>query len=389
MSLRSKRRSHGIIVGVCLAAVALATIAAVNSEPTQASTVKTNTSGAGATSAGSAAHTLHFGIAYGDTLLGASSGTVSAALDDAVKLGAKWIRVDLPWVAIQPYDETTYDWQSFDELATAARSRHLNIDPILDQVPQWARASSCRTNYQCPPADPNAFATFAAAAAAHYAPMGVDTWEIWNEPNIDAWWPKPDPAAYERLLVDTSKAIRAVEPHSFLILGGLAAVPTDPGLNYMSAYDFIAAVGKLGGTHYVNAVGFHPYSLPVMPSAATNFANISSTPYNLVAALALSGTPNVSIWVTESGADVRAAANDPNATKAATKQAEQVQADYATNLVQTVAANTNVGADFWYADQDDPQYNLYYGLRRANGTFRPAFDALKTAIAQCACNSGN
>jgi hypothetical protein len=180
-----------------------------------------------------------------------------------------------------------------------------------------------------------------------------------------------------------------VQPHAFIILGGLAAVPTDPKANYMSAYDFIAAVGKLGGTHYINAVGFHPYSLPVMPGSATDFANISSTPYNLVEALAQSGTPNVAIWLTETGAPVAAAGSDPDATKAATKQAEQLQAAYATNLVQTVAANPNVSADFWYADQDDPQHDLFFGLRRSNGTYRPSFDALKTAIAQCGCNSGD
>jgi hypothetical protein len=366
----------------------LTTAIAVWSEPTQANS--TASSGANASASATATgHQVHFGIAYGSSLLGAPAAELDSELDDAANLGAKWVRVDLPWTVVEPYDTGTYDWSSFDALVSAARARHLNVDPILDQVPEWARRSSCRTDYNCPPTDDSQFAAFAGAAAAHFGPMGVDTWEIWNEPNIAAWYPNPDPAAYDQLLVDTSKAIRAVQPHAFLVLGGLAAVPTNPSQHYMSAYDFIAAVGKLGGTHYVNAVGYHPYSLPVMPSAATNFANISSTPYNLISALSMAGTPSVSIWITESGASVTAASTDPSAAQAVTQQAEQVQAAYATDLVQTVAANAHVDADFWYADQDDPPDKLYYGLRRSNGSLRPAFDALKTAIAQCGCNAGN
>jgi hypothetical protein len=317
----------------------LTTAIAVWSEPTQASTTGSAGSGATATSTATG-HQVNFGIAYGDTLLGAPTAQLDAALDDAVKLGVKWVRVDLPWTTVEPYDTGNYNWLNFDAVVSAVRARNLKLDPILDEPPQWARETSCQTDYNCPPADDSQFADFAAAAARRYAPQGVETWEIWNEPNMNAWYPTPDPAAYTKLLIATSKAIRAVDPNAFLILGGLGAVATDPSMHWISAYDFITAVGKLGGTRYVNAVGYHPYSLPVMPSAATNFANISSTPYNLVSALALAGTPNVSIWITESGADVAVEGGDPEAKKPASQQAEQVQAAYGTDLIQTVAANT-------------------------------------------------
>ena len=58
------------------------------------------------------------------------------------------------------------------------------------------------------------------------------------------------------------------------------------------------------------------------------------------------------------------------------------------DLVATVEANPHIGGDFWYADQDDPKNGLYYGLRRANGSYRPAFYALKDAIAECGCQGG-
>jgi polysaccharide biosynthesis protein PslG len=395
MSALSDRRTHWYVVGICFAVVMTATTIAVYSEPGSTSASASTPSTASPSTDSSSnplspgAHAIHFGIAYGNTLLGAPAKTVNTAMDDAVSLGAKWVRVDLPWYVVQPTATGPYYWHDFDQLAAAAKAHHLYIDAILDQPPAWARASSCATDYQCPPADVNKYAKFAAAAATRYGPMGFNTWEIWNEPNIAAWAPKPDPTAYNRLLLAAAKAIRKVQPDAFIILGGLAAVPTDPARQYMSAYDFLIQVGRLGGTHYVNAVGFHPYSLPTMPSNATNFANISSTPYNLVAALSMYGAPNVPIWLTETGGDVPSAATDPTAAQPKTQKDENTQAAYATDLIKTIAANNHVSADFWYADHDDPRYKLFFGLRRSNDSFRPVFAALKSAIAGCGCNPGN
>jgi hypothetical protein len=402
MSIRRSWQPHWTIVGICLAVVSLTTTAAVLSEPgghgSSATVVGAKPSGSTSASAsasssgtaaagGTTAHTLDFGIAYGNTLFEASKSAVDAGLNDAVSVGAKWIRVDLPWSSIQPDDAYSYNWSGFDTIATEAKARGLHIDAVLDDVPRWARSSSCVGYFSCPPGDPDTFAAFAAAAAHRYSAQGVRTWEVWNEPNLVSWWPQANPPAYEALLAVTSKALRKAEPNAYVILGGLAAVPTDAAKKYMSAYDFLTKVAALGGTKYVDAVGFHPYSEPTMPSAAPTFQDISDSSHNLVSVLQRYSTPNVSIWLTETGAPVQIAAQDPTATQSATKQMESLQTTYATNLVSTVSANTHVGADFWYSDQDDPKNGLYFGLRRANGSLRSAFYALKDAIAVCSCQT--
>ena len=391
MPVLTRRWSHWIIVGCCVVAIGASTAFAVQGEPaskTVAAGAKASAEATSTAKATSTQHTLDFGIAYGDTLLGTSQSTIDTALNDAVTVGAHWIRVDLPWESVQPESWDGYNWTQFDQIAEAAKSRGLKIDAILDDVPSWARESACRSNYACPPADFDQFAQYAAAAASHYGPLGIDTWEVWNEPNINAWAPAPDPAAYEQLLVDTSKALRGAESDAFVVLGGLAAVQNNPKIQRIDAYDFLTQVAELGGTKYINAVGLHPYSLPVLPSQSVNFQMISSSPQNLVSVLQRYGTPSVSIWLTETGAQVTGAGPSGNVTQPAIKTREQQQAAYATNLVQTVAANSHVGADFWYSDQDDSANNLYFGLRRANGTYRPAFDALKDAISACGCDNG-
>src|SRR6202043_251802 len=119
-----------------------------------------------------------------------------------------------------------------------ARSRNLTLLPILAYTPPWARPPGCATP-KWAPADPNAFATFAAAAASRYAPMGIHTWEIWNEPNIVGFWqPTPNVTQYVNLLKATSKAIKAVDPQSFIVSGGLA--PTGASNGNIPQLDFFS-----------------------------------------------------------------------------------------------------------------------------------------------------
>ncbi len=386
MAVLSRARSHWIIVGCCLIAVAASTAAAVAREPAARAIAAKATATATAGAPAPSVHTLDFGMAYGNTLLNLPTATLDARLHDAVALGDHWIRVDLPWSAVQPQQGEGYDWTVFDPIAQAAQSDGLKVDATLVDVPAWARAASCRADFSCPPADDGQFADFAVAAALHYGPMGMSTWEIWNEPNIAAWAPAPDPAAYEKLLATTAAALRQAQPGAFVMLGGLAA-PAKISALAMSAYTFLTDVAKLGGTKDVSAVGYHPYSSG-MPSTAANFAAVSSAPQNLESVLQRYGTPKVQIWLNETGHDVPNERTDPGATSSKSEQQEQTQAAYATNLVQTVAANGYVSADFWYSDTDDTSFNLEYGVHRADGDYRPVFSALKTAIADCGCDSG-
>jgi hypothetical protein len=404
MSWIPRRRKHWIIAAVCLIAVSLTTAAAVYREPKSkpaASAGALSQPGGGAASAagaasaggsaaavqsigpGGATHKVNFGLAYGDSLIGASQATITSSLDDAVILNVGYIRVDLPWDAIQTTGPGEYTWGSFDRIVDAAHARGLKVDAILDDPPYWARQTWCHSSETCPPTDFGTFAEFAATAAARYDGE-VTTWEIWNEPNIGPW---RDPSQYVEMLADTSAALRKVEPDAFIVLGGLAAVNTDAAEQYESAYDFLSSVAQLDGTRYVDAVGYHPYSLPELPSVAETFQWISSARDNLVAVLQKYGTPNIPIWLTETGAQVNQGIANLPPNQVATTSAEEAQAAYAVNLVQTVAANANVGAAFWYSDEDAPSSALYFGLRNAAGVARPAFSALQTAIANCGCNA--
>ncbi|WP_328875206.1 cellulase family glycosylhydrolase [Streptomyces sp. NBC_00287] len=333
-----------------------------------------------------------FGIAYGNRLVGMSDEDLAAALDDAVAVGARWVRADLAWGDIQPDGPDRHRWYVFDRVVRAASERSLSVLPVLAYTPKWARPAGCAGD-NCAPADPEAFAAFVAKAATRYAPEGIHTWEIWNEPNIqDFWRPAPDATAYTTLLRTTSRALRQVDPSAYVILGGLAVANTRNG--DISPADFLAAVAARGGNRLVDAVGYHPYTYPQLASApsssATAWQGIDASQDSLHGILSAHGTPDLPVWITEFGAPTngpgRASDGRRGATGATTTHVtEKQQAAIAADAVPMAARTPRVRALIWYTDRDQStdtsSRENFFGLRRADGSAKPAFEALRGAIA--------
>ena len=372
---RPRALRHWLVVASAFLLAGAGTAVAVAREPGPAGTRAAATARATA----SAGRVLDFGLDYSDTLPWETDSALAASLDDAVDAGAKWIRVDLAWEDYQSTSaEFAPDFSRFDRVVAAANARGLRILATIDFPPVWARQSACADSSACPPADPAQFAEFAATAVARYAPMGLHDWEIWNEPNNQAWLPGPDPAAYATLLSETARAIHAADSSSTVILGGLAASQSHPGLPYIAAPDFIREVAAHGGLSGVDAVAYHPYPNQDVATSAT-IESIDSTPDNLVAALSEAGVPTMPIWITETGfstPELVEASPDPKILASE----EAAQSEAATDLVHVLANIPNVAAMFWFNDQDQPGVRQWYGLRTASGTRKPAFDALRTAI---------
>ena len=254
-------------------------------------------------------------------------------------------------------------------------------------TPPWARQTGC-TSDKCHPAEPKAFAAFAAAAATRYAPSGIHTWEIWNEPNTrDFWKPEADPAAYTKLLRATSRSLRREDASAYVILGGLAATHSQDGS--MSQTDFLAAVSARGGNRLVDAVGYHPYTYPYLASDKTQWGTAWERINGLESVLSAHGTPDMPVWITEYGAPTNGpgAASDGRreAIDTTTHVTEARQAAIAEDVVRTAAVTSHVEALFWYSDRDlgtdTSSRENFFGLRRADGSAKPALSALRKAIA--------
>ena len=333
---------------------------------------------------------LPIGLSYGDRLFSASPTFLGQTLDDAVQLGVGWMRVDLAWDDIQHDSPAVYNWAPFDRIVQAASARHLKVLPILAYTPAWARAAGC-TNDKCSPAQAAQFAVFANAAARRYAPSGVHTWEVWNEQNtVGFWQPTPNASAYVSLLRTTSVAIRSADRTATVISGGLASTATSGG--DISQLDFLKAFCAAGGPAVVDAIGYHPYSFPVLPGYKADWnawAKIADTTTSFKSVLAGCGAGTKKLWLTEYGAPtngpgVGATLSDYHFASAPDHVDEALQAQMATDSVTLAASSSFIGGLFWYTNKDigtsTSTIENFFGLRRVDGSGKPAWNTLKQAI---------
>jgi len=180
-----------------------------------------------------------------------------------------WVRQFVRWDELEPQPEQ-YDWQSWDALAAELRQHpNLRIVAVLCNSPQWARLSKPTVTHTAPPDNPDDFAAFAAAFAVRYGDI-VDTYEIWDEPNLQIAWggQEPRPIDYAALLTAAYPAIHQSDSGAIVITGGLAPT-TETGPANINELNFLKALYQAGAQDSFDAVGTKPYGFDVPPLERT------------------------------------------------------------------------------------------------------------------------
>ena len=374
---RHLRRDRRRPLGLLLSALVLAGgLLAASERPTPAASAATSPT------------PLRFGL-VDNRLMSASGSALDADLADDTSLGVTAVREQLSWASVEP-SPGVYNWGPFDRIVQAAAAHHVFVLAVVDFTPGWATPPGC-TSWRCAPRYPQEFAAFAGTAAARYG-SAVGAWEVWNEPNTPAFWaPKPDPGAYAQLLKLTAAAVHAAAPGATVVSGGLAPEAND-GDN-IDPRTFLSAVCADGALSAVDAVGLHPYSFPVPPDyqAPWNaWQQMAATPVSVLGVLQSCGAGSLPIWITEYGAPT----NGPGAMATPTSYDLAARPDHVSEALQAIMAQQAVndarsypwlGAFFWYSAQDAGTLPLtnqnFFGLRRYNGTAKPARAALQAAMA--------
>ncbi len=172
--------------------------------------------------------------------------------------GCRFVRMDFGWAGIER-QPGQYDWSAYDEL-TANLDRHglraiyifdysnpLYEETVASRNPVTGREQRDVASPQHPESVA-AFARWAAAAARRYAGRRV-VWEIWNEPNISFWKPKPDVRQYTTLALAAAQAVRAADPQATIVGPATSELPVE----------FLEAFFAAGGLGVLDAVSVHPY----------------------------------------------------------------------------------------------------------------------------------
>lgn len=222
------------------------------------------------------------------------------------RLGAQIVRDSLLWNEIQPTQDKP-DWTLTDSMVKELRTA--GVEPLLVVMgsPPWANgmpASKRQHDLYVPPRGPKFsrwltdYSNFVLQAVRRYHVV-VKHWEIWNEPNTQAFWqPYPDPLTY-RLLYETLRStILRVDPQAEVAVGGLtsisqASAPDITGLQFLRRLLYTRPA--------LGPVAIHPYPTDdhapdVRVAGENNFQDIER-----VHDLLVSEHEQAAIWLTEWG----------------------------------------------------------------------------------------
>jgi hypothetical protein len=159
-------------------------------------------------------------------------------------LGVKWARVWAEWPLIMT-GNGRYHWDRMDEAIEELVKR--KVQPFI------CLCSHSGAHFNYPPTSSaekmKVWLDFVRAFVDRYHDR-VRYWEIWNEPNIAYFWkPEPDPEAYARLVKETSKTIKQIDPDATILAGVLAMVDTA----------YAEKLFARGIASYIDKLVYHPY----------------------------------------------------------------------------------------------------------------------------------
>jgi hypothetical protein len=319
------------------------------------------------------------GLVTEDTL-SAPSDYRRAQFADQASIGVQLLRQTFDWSKIE-VSPGTYDFDTYDAFVGDAARAGLSILPIVFRAPPFRGGGSSTLAY--PPTKYEDLGTFGAVLVRRYGPNGtfwsenpdvpkspIREWQIWNEPNLKAYWPRgPNPKQYTQLLKAAVKPIKAADRSAKIVSAGMPESRIGVPLK-----KFIPGMYKAGAKKWFDVLAINPYG----HTAGAVVANLART-----RKIMKQFHDSAPIWGTEIGwSDV----GPPGPQRVGSQgQATQVR-----NLVKLLDRNRRrlkLRGFVYFGWRDGQPYNgkdfwgLHTGLLNIEGQPKPAYDALQQALA--------
>lgn len=293
-------------------------------------------------------------------LLQGTDSQVIARFDNLKSMGVTILRMDIFWDVVQKSRNGSFNFAEFDRPINYANNRGIKVLPILNGCPSFVNCTFSVAQ------DQQDFGQFAKAAAAYFKGR-VEYFEIFNEPNLR----NITPANYTKMLQAAYNGIKSVDSSMLVVAGGTSPVPENSGSVYGAKY-YLEQMYKNGAKNYMDAVGFHPYTFPYLPSNTSWWSGFQIMRSDLRQVMINNGDTNKKIWLTELGAP----------TSAPDSVSEATQSTILTEAVNLTRTYSWAGPLIWYSYQDlgpgqDPENEGYFGLIRPNGSTKPAYTTFK------------
>lgn len=242
----------------------------------------------------------------------------AARYRNALILGAGWNRWPLYWDRVERIADT-WHWARYDDLVAADIHQGLRINAVLLGRPPFRQDGDSIANLFQPvfadgsdhttldiPINPdNPWAQFVFLAVSRYKPggilalergfpedAGIRVWEVWNEPDLPAFW-RGGPKAYARLLKIAAIVIKTVDPEATVMFGGLLYAGGDNFLSRVMQH-FKNDELRFEYGWFVDAVAIHSYDDPWRSGWLTKVVQDTLAEFDLVRP----------VWVNEMGVAV-------------------------------------------------------------------------------------
>ena len=289
------------------------------------------------------------------THFGQNKHKVPDTLELIRKMGASWIRDELYWSAVEQEKGKFVFPTYYDAYMQAAGS--LGLRPLII----FNYANKHYDGGVAPYTDEGrtAFVRYCRELMKRYGTI-CRHWEVWNEPNIFFWQPKPNPADYAELLKAVYRAVKATDPTATVV--GVCTAGTDLG--------FIEEVLKRDGGKFMDAISVHPYRWPYSPDTSDFVGEMQ----RLKGLLDKYGVGHLKVWLTEFGYPTHITGGTP----------QWISAAYIVRTFLLALTLPFIERLFVYDFQDDgedPTYNEHnFGLILFDGSPKVPYAAYNTMV---------
>ena len=292
-------------------------------------------------------------------------GNRAAAVAAIKNMGFNWVKIQVPW---KTFEGSPGQRGFADDIINELSGAGLNVLASIVKAPDWARPGNTDRSVEGPPADPQTYADYVGAFAAHNKGK-VKAIEVWNEQNLwYEWGHEPlNAGRYVDLLCRAYRAIKAADPG----MSVLAGAPTPTGVNDGStAIDDVAYLQQMyaaGAKNCLDGVGAHPSGYNNPPDAKFGYNNpaepsfknhpsffFRDTMERYRGVMVANGDAGKRVWPTEFG---WASTGSPHpGYEYATQNTEAEQADYIIRAYQMAKNWGWVGPMFlWNLDYNVTQ----------------------------------
>ena len=159
--------------------------------------------------------------------------------DSMREAGITHVRTDFDWGMVHRRQNAPWTFGHLDDLMKTAARKKMNILPILDYSVPWAFPAWKH---------PEAWREYVNKIVSRYAGQ-LRYWEVWNEQNLNSFWPDPDGKTYAAFLKCTWEEIKKIDPKLTVLYGGTSGVP----------YEFIEESFAAGAGAWFDVMNIHPY----------------------------------------------------------------------------------------------------------------------------------